>query len=221
MEISTVTDAPIRITHQAARQFPYVSLLLTLVAVIIHLTNSLRIDLLYERPALGRMELWRIVTCHWVHLSWDHLFWSGATFLCLGGVCELWDKKKTYLTITVSVFLIPVALWWGLPGLEIYGGLSGLDCALYALLFTLLSQREAMSGNRAWSAVFVSGLLALLAKVVYETVTGQTIFVSNHHSGLVPVPLSHLIGGSVGFVVGICKAKSPAVCPDASEKRRQ
>ncbi|RUA03366.1 MAG: rhombosortase [Deltaproteobacteria bacterium] len=208
MEMVTPADAPIRIHHRAAGRFPYASLLLTLLAVIVHLSHGLRVDLLYDRLALSRVELWRIATCHWVHLSWDHLFWSGATFLCLGAVCERLDKKKTYLTITVSVFLIPVALWWGLPGLEIYGGLSGLDCALYALLFTLLGQREAISGNRRWTAVFRSGLLALLAKVAYETVTGQTIFVSSHHAGMVPVPLSHLVGGMVGFSVGICKEKS-------------
>ncbi len=207
MSILSITDAPTGIENQTARRFPYASLLLSLVAVIVHLTHGLRVDLLYDRLALGHLALWRVVTCHWVHLSWDHLFWSGATFLCLGAVCEMLDKKRTYLTIAVSVFLIPTGIWWGLPGLNIYGGLSGLDCALYALLFTQLGQREKMSGNRGWAAVFSAGLLALLAKVVYETVTGQTIFVSNHHAGMVPVPLSHLIGGLVGFGVGIYKKK--------------
>ncbi len=47
--------------------------------------------------------------------------------------------------------------------------------------------------------------MALLAKVIYETTTGQTIFVANTHSGMVPVPLSHLAGGFVGFIVGIRK----------------
>ena len=46
-------------------------------------------------------------------------------------------------------------------------------------------------------------LEALLGKVTYETVTGQTIFVSNSHQGMVPVPLSHLLGGFVGLLVGL------------------
>jgi len=46
-------------------------------------------------------------------------------------------------------------------------------------------------------------LMALLAKVTYESVTGQTIFVANTHSGMVPVPLSHLVGGFVGFIIGL------------------
>ena len=143
------------------------------------------------------------MTCHWVHLNWDHLFWSGATFLFLGSVCEILDKKKTYQTLVIAVVVIPATIWGGLPELKIYGGLSGLDCALYALLFALLLKREMRSSNRSWAVFYAVGLVALLAKVTYETTTGQTIFVANTHSGMIPVPLSHLAGGFVGFSVGI------------------
>lgn len=107
--------------------------------------------------------------------------------------------------MVIAVLLIPATIWWGLPGLNVYGGLSGLYCALYALLFTLLIKRERRSGSRVWAAFYAVGLMALLAKVIYETTTGQTIFVANTHSGMVPVPLSHLAGGFVGFIVGIRK----------------
>ena len=42
----------------------------------------------------------------------------------------------------------------------------------------------------------------LIAKITYETVTGQTIFVSTTHTNMIPVPLAHLVGGMTGFVVG-------------------
>lgn len=184
------------------RRLPYASLFLTLLAVLIHLCHGLRMDLLYERNALAGMEIWRLVSCHWVHLNGDHLFWSTATFLFLGSICEVLDKQKTYATLGIAVALIPICLWWGQPDLMVYGGLSGLDCALYALFFALLLKREWASGNRGWSAFYMLGLIALLAKVTYEGVTGHTVFVANTHSGMVPVPLSHLVGGVVGIVVG-------------------
>jgi hypothetical protein len=102
---------------------PYVTLLLTLAAGLIHLFYGLRIQLLYDRSALIHHELWRLLTCHWVHLSWDHLFWSAMTFLGLGSLCELMDKKKYYATIGVSALLVPVAIWWAVwlaPGSD-YG----------------------------------------------------------------------------------------------------
>jgi rhomboid family GlyGly-CTERM serine protease len=203
MTTSSITGTYHLISHKAVRRMPCASLLLTLVAMIIHLTNSLRAGLLYERNAMANLELWRVVTCHWVHLNWDHLFWSGITFLLLGSVCEILDRKKTFQTLTISAIFVPIAVWLGLPGLNIYAGLSGLDCAFYALLFTLLFKQEQRAGDRKWAAFYALGLAALLAKVLYETATGQTIFVANNHDGMVPVPLSHLTGGLVGFMVGI------------------
>ena len=205
MATTTTTHFMTHTNHKTVGRIPCASLLLTLAAVIIHLIHGLRVELLYERSAMAGLQLWRVVTCHWVHLNWDHLFWSGATFLFLGSICEILDKKRTYQTLAITVILIPASVWWGLPGLQIYAGLSGLDCALYALLFTLLIKRELKSGSRIWAVFYGVGLMALLAKVIYETTTGQTIFVANTHASMTPVPLSHLVGGVVGFMVGIRK----------------
>jgi rhomboid family GlyGly-CTERM serine protease len=176
-----------------------------LAATAIHLSLNLRIQLLYDRPALVHHELWRLLTCHWVHLSWDHLFWSAMTFLGLGSLCELMDKKKYYTTLAVAAVWIPAAIWWGMPDLMVYGGLSGLDCAVYALLMVLLIKREIRSRNRHWVACYCLLLVGLIAKITYETITGLTIFVGNNHSGMVPVPLAHLVGGVVGTGIGLVK----------------
>jgi fucose permease len=132
------------------------------------------------------------------------------TFLGLGSLCELMDKKKYYATVAVSAFLIPAAIWWGLPDLAVYGGLSGLDCAVYALLMVLLIKREVRSRNRLWVACFSLLLVGLIAKITYETITGLTIFVSNNHAGMVPVPLAHLVGGGVGTGIGLVRDKAIA-----------
>ena len=185
---------------------PCASLLLTLAAVIVHLSFSLRLGMLYDRADLSHHELWRLLTCHWVHLSWDHLFWSAMTFLGLGSLCELMDRKRFYATVTGSALLIPAVIWWGKPDLNVYGGLSGLDCALYALLMVLLIKREFRSRSYFWVALFSLLLMGLIAKITYETITGLTIFVSNNHNGMVPVPLAHLVGGIVGTTAGLMRA---------------
>ena len=92
-----------------------------------------------------------------------------------------------------------------MPDLKVYGGLSGLDCALYALLMVLLIKREIKSRSYLWVFSFSLLLMGLIAKITYETVTGLTIFVSNNHSGMVPVPLAHLVGGVVGAAVGLLR----------------
>jgi rhomboid family GlyGly-CTERM serine protease len=208
------------IINKAVRRAPRASLLLTLAAGIIHLFYSLRIQLLYDRSALVIHELWRLLTCHWVHLSGDHLFWSAMTFLGLGSLCELMDKGKYYATVAVSAFLIPVTIWWGMPDLIIYGGLSGLDCALYALLMVMLIKREIRSRSPVWVAIFSLLLAGLIAKITYETVTGLTIFVSNAHSIMVPVPLAHLVGGLVGTGIGLLKESAIAVRSNPLRRNR-
>ena len=193
------------------RRNPCVSLLLTVAAALIHLCYSLRIQLLYDRSTPVHHELWRLISCHWVHLSTDHLFWSAATFLVLGSLCEIMDPKKYYATVGISAISIPIVIWWGMPGLMIYGGLSGLDCALYALLMVLFIKREIRSRSWIWVALFSLLLGGLVAKIIYETATGLTIFVGNTHTNMVPVPLAHLAGGCVGFFVGVFEVRSGRV----------
>ena len=120
-------------------------------------------------------------------------------------MCELMDRKKYYATMTVSALLIPAVIWQAMPDLMIYGGLSGLDCALYALLMVLMIKREIRSRSRVWFAFFCLLFAGLMAKITYETVTGLTLFVSNAHSAMVPVPLAHLVGGVVGTTIGVLK----------------
>ena len=185
-----------------AKQIPFISLLLTAAAVMIHYFHFLRPRLLYIRTALSGGEFWRLVSCHWVHLNPDHLLWSGATFLILGSVCEVMDRKKFMLAIAVSAVAIPIAIWFAMPDLMNYGGLSGLDCSLYALLAMLLVKRDWQNRRWIWVIFYTLLLGLLLAKIVYETTTGLTVFVDNSHTDMIPVPLSHLVGGLVGMAAG-------------------
>lgn len=90
----------------------------------------------------------------------------------------------------------------------IYGGLSGLDCALYSLLMVLFIKREIRSRSWIWMALFSLLLAGLVAKIICETTTGLTIFVANTHTNMVPVPLAHLVGGCIGFFISLAGVKS-------------
>ena len=135
-------------------------------------------------------------------------FYNANTFLVLGSLCEIMDAKKYYAAVGISAIFIPVGLRWGMPDLMIYGGLSGLDCALYSLLMVLFIKREIRSRSWIWVALFSILLGGLVAKIIYETATGLTIFVGNTHTNMIPLPLAHPVGGCVGFAVGILGVKS-------------
>jgi len=190
-------------TLTIAKRLPYVSLLLTAAALLIHFYHPLRPHLLYTRTALADGGLWRLFSCHWVHLNTDHLLWSAMTFFVLGSFCEIMDRGKYVMAIGIASIIIPIAIWFGMPHLEVYGGLSGLDCALYSLLIVLFIKRERPRQNWIWTIIYTIMLVLLPAKIIYEMACGLTIFVNNIHSNMAPVPLSHLVGGVVGIAVGI------------------
>jgi hypothetical protein len=68
----------------------------------------------------------------------------------------------------------------------------------------------------------VACLAAFVFKVSFELATGDTIFVRSLGSGMVAVPLAHVAGAVVGFLVGlgtppknreIVVYLSPSECP--------
>jgi hypothetical protein len=84
-----------------------------------------------------------------------------------------------------------------------YRGLSGVDSALVALLFMELRSEAIRSGQAKQIIVPVVCLAAFVFKVSFELATGDTIFVKSPGSGTAGVPLAHVVGGTVGFLVGL------------------
>ena len=181
-------------------QLPLLTLALaTLALVLPAFGEGVQGLLQYERGALAGGELWRLFTQHWTHWSAEHLVWDVLVFLALGAVCELRDRRRLLLTLAVSALAISLALTILAPGLVTCRGLSGLDSALFALLAAdwlgwadLVRGRAGDGGWRRLTGGLALGLF--LAKCGYEQATGETLFVPVDASGMVPVPLAHLVG---------------------------
>ena len=183
----------------AAERLPVVSLLLSAAALGIALIPHLAEQLQYQRSALAAGELWRLVTCHFTHWSAEHLLLDVLTLLALGAVCERLGRGRLLAALLASAFLIPSALWWLEPGLSTYRGLSGLGAALWMLLAESLRRRAA--GDRWLRLAGSLAPLMLLGKVIYEAATAAPLFHDVPGPEIVVVPLAHLLGGAVGYLV--------------------
>ena len=53
-----------------------------------------------------------------------------------------------------------------------------------------------------------------MGKTLYEMKTGATLFVDHEAAGMIPVPLSHLLGGVSGFVAAIWPITVRNAVPD-------
>jgi len=177
-------------------RLPLLTSLLAAAAVAIHLLPpEFATALQFDRAAVEAGEWWRLVTAHFTHFDANHLAWDVGSFFALGWACERESRRITGLALGAAAVAITLGVWAWLPQFAIYRGLSGLDCALFALLATTFLRRPA----RAPRWVGLVALLGLGAKCGFETATATTLFASG--AGYDPVLLAHLLGAAVGALL--------------------
>lgn len=187
----------------SARRIPRASLLLSTAAAFIFLLPSLAAQLQYDRVAIAAGEIWRLVSGHWVHYSFDHFFWDVLAFGFLGLACERRSRSRFLACVIASAFAISLSVWFCLPGMRVYGGLSGVDSALFALLVVELWNEGIRARNLGQVTMAAACLAAFLFKISFELLTGNNVFVQNLESGTVGVPLAHIAGVTIGLLVGL------------------
>lgn len=173
-------------------RWPWLTLALAVVVVAVHAVPGAPELLALDRGAPA--ELWRWLTGHLTHFSWDHLAWDLGVAVVLGAWLERRDRARLAGLWLAGSVAIAAAFWWATPELSSYRGLSGLDAALYAAVAVELWRSSA--GRERWAALALA--LTLAGKVVYEVATGHTLFADD--TGWTPVPLAHAVGGLVGLL---------------------
>jgi rhomboid family GlyGly-CTERM serine protease len=148
----------------------------------------------YDRAALLRGEVWRLVTGHFVHWSLSHLVWDVLAFLILGAICE--RRRWLFASVVVGTALIvSIFLFVCCPEVAMYRGLSAIDSALWMWAVFIIGERR------------VSLALALLtlfvAKVMIESFGGASLFVD----GITVLPVVHLLGALIGFCGSVAEHK--------------
>jgi len=161
---------------------------------------------------LAASDLWRLVTCHLLHWSWDHFTWDVAVLLAAGTFCETrWPRRFLAVLATASV-LIPAAVMISAPQLQSYRGLSGLDSALFALAAGSMLIEESRNGRRHSAVVAAVVVAAQFLKITAESAAGHTLFVQN--APFIPVPLAHLCGAVIGSLLSLAELQGPSALPD-------
>jgi rhomboid family GlyGly-CTERM serine protease len=151
--------------------------------------------LVYDRQAVLAGNLWRLLTCHFVHYSGEHLFFNMLGFILAGLVVRRRGYNGFAILCAVSAFGIGITLLL-MPNLKEYGGFSGVVNA--AIVFA--ASRGVREGGK-WGRLSLAVLFLTLANSVLEANTGMPTFSSTHGQMFVPVPLAHLAGGLIGAIM--------------------
>ncbi|MEJ1335932.1 MAG: rhombosortase [Candidatus Sedimenticola sp. (ex Thyasira tokunagai)] len=176
-----------------SRLLPWRTLALTLPALLLYwLLGPAPEALVYEREAIAAGEWWRLLTGHWVHSDLQHLLFDVAGLAITAYLFEKSPLWQLLLLLATATVVIDAWLWWQMPWMQAYCGLSGLLNALLACgLLTLWRSRND-------PAYLLIGSLATL-KIAVEISQGNAIFTSTAWAA---VPEAHAAGLVAGLLAG-------------------
>ena len=166
--------------------------------------ESLSVAFQFDRAAIvDHWQLWRLLTCHMTHWSADHWFWDTFAFAIAGcALLRLSPKRLWSLLVFSSLF---IALWILVfnPEVLLCRGLSGVDMAMFVLLALSLSRRFAQKKQWLRMVVAIFLLLALTAKLAYESFSGDMLFVSGDGKGslLLSAHIAGMLSGVIIFLL--------------------
>ena len=182
----------------ANTKLPVTTLTIIGLAVIVSASPTLSRWLVWDRTAIADGQWWRLATGHLVHFTPQHLGFDAFAVGVAGWLIESRARRSWVLLSLVAALAIGISALAFCRMVQVYGGLSGLACALCGYLAVL----GVHTGGRArW---FGLALLAVSAcKVGWEMSTGQPLFISDSCESYVVLPLAHATGLAVGLVAGV------------------
>lgn len=167
-------------------------------------------ELEYLRPLLFSQP-WRLLTGHFVHISWLHAVLNCVALLLLERLFEgRLRRLEQWIVLAVAPPAISLACWAALPQLVWYRGLSG---TLHALFFAGCIVWLATVGGRArWlpGMALAGGMIKVLLEQPWDA-----MFPFREWLGAAVVPQAHLFGALVGAAVGLRLASSRRKPPAA------
>lgn len=144
----------------------------------------------YDREAVLAWELWRLVSAHFVHLGWAHLWMNLAALAVLVLLFDpLLDAADWSGATAASIVLIDAGLLLGHGAIGWYVGLSGV---LHGLLVAGALALIAARSHLGWAVLGVTA-----AKLAYEQWLGPLPLSEGTAGGRVIVA-AHLYGAAGG-----------------------
>jgi len=157
--------------------------------------DPVREMLAYTRVGVASGELWRLLSNHFVHLGWTHM-WLNLAGLALVAwlVGRVFDGWRWLAVGLVTIAVIDAGFWFLYPDLDWYVGLSGL---LHGLLVGGLYK-----GIRERDKESIVLVCFVLAKLAWEQLSGGPLPGSEATSGGTVIVNAHLYGTVGGGLAG-------------------
>ncbi len=147
--------------------------------------------LIYDREAVLRGEIWRLLTSHLVHFDLWHLGYNLSALLVIGWLLEVRLGRPLGWLVLAMALSIGLFLVLAKPAVDTYGGLSGL--VVGALVYLALCILQEAADGRLWGWLLL-GLLVL--KLAWESAAGDSVLFYPGTRSVQTVGESHVLGSS-------------------------
>jgi rhomboid family GlyGly-CTERM serine protease len=155
-------------------------------------------DWRFDRALVEQGDVWLLFSGHMVHLNWSHWALNMAGLSIVAFFFSSHASVKQWLTvIIISACMINIGLWWWMPEIRSYVGLSGVLHGLF-LYGALREIRFYPTSGYALSCV-------LIAKLVWEFFNGALPGSEDMTGGRV-LTEAHLLGAIGGILVWMIEA---------------
>lgn len=164
--------------------------------------NALTSLFIYNREAILKGELWRLVTAHFVHFNDIHLLYNLAVFGLIGWIVEHRGYGYFRLLCLLMACSISAALIALKPDMAYFGGLSGIACGS-VVYCSLLCLRE----PSPWRNMSMITLIFISVKISLETYSGESLLPYWGTQDFITIPLSHVAGSLTAVILFLLTRK--------------
>ena len=178
------------------RRTSFLTLFLVALAGIVYAFPACAQWLVYDRERILCGEIWRVLTCPWVHFSLPHLAYDLVAF-SIGAYWVENRNRSHFVTILFLTSLITsLAELLFQPHMLHFGGVSGLATGYLFYMALVYCHESGIIRWGGWIAV-----LGLTAKVLGETIVGGSLLPYPGETPFVAEPLAHLVGIAMASMV--------------------
>lgn len=173
-------------------------------AILLQAVDSVEQTLFrYDREAVFSGEYWRLLSAHFTHLGWSHLFLNMVVFIPFWFLFKGVFKFQHWLIIIV-VCSIGISICFAFFDLilERYVGFSGVLHGLFmaVALKNILQYKRSSPATIPWEAIVI--FLGIIAKITYEQIVGAVPMTQKASGGIVIVN-AHLYGTILGAFLAV------------------